>query len=184
VLAVMLIGSAYSLPPLRLKRRWLWAALSIALARGGIANAGLALHYRAALGRPDPLPELQFALMVGFFVAFGFVIALYKDIPDLAGDQAHGIRSFPLRWGPRRAFDLGRLILCGGYLAVLAAAAARLPAADAGILVASQVTFLALFWLRSRRVEPAPGPAFGRFYLFLWGLFYAQYLAWGLAQLG
>ena len=39
------IGTVYSLPPLHLKGRPLWAALSIAFVRGFVANVGLFLHF-------------------------------------------------------------------------------------------------------------------------------------------
>ena len=50
VVIIMLIGTAYSVPPLRLKRYSFWAAISIALARGVIANVGVALHYNDVYG--------------------------------------------------------------------------------------------------------------------------------------
>ncbi len=55
VALIMLIGSAYSLPPLRLKRFPVAAALSIAIARGVIANLGLALHYQQIFQSGMPL---------------------------------------------------------------------------------------------------------------------------------
>ncbi len=111
VVIIMVIGTAYSVPPLRLKRYSLWAAISIALARGVIANVGVALHYNDVFGGLAAFSPATLAVMAAFFFGFGLVIAIYKDIPDLMGDRAHGIETFTVKLGPQRAFDLGRIIL-------------------------------------------------------------------------
>ncbi|MEO5730964.1 MAG: UbiA family prenyltransferase, partial [Byssovorax sp.] len=50
---ILAIGTAYSLPPLRLKQSAFWAAASIITARAVVFNLGLTLSYTAALlGRP------------------------------------------------------------------------------------------------------------------------------------
>jgi hypothetical protein len=73
----MAIGTAYSVPPLRLKRSSLWAALSIALARGVIANVGIGLHYNDAFGGLEGFSPMTLAVLGAFFFAFGIVIAIY-----------------------------------------------------------------------------------------------------------
>lgn len=182
VAAIMAIGVAYSAPPLRLKRLSLWAALSIAIARGVIANVGVALHYNAVFGGLASFSPATLAVMAAFFFAFGLVIAIFKDIPDLMGDQAHNIRTFTVKLGPQRAFDLGRVILTIGYLGVMAAAISRLPQPDGILLLAAQGIALALFWIVSGRVDPGQKASISRFYMFLWGLFYAQYIVLSLYQ--
>jgi homogentisate phytyltransferase/homogentisate geranylgeranyltransferase len=182
VLVILLIGTAYSVPPLRLKRLSLWAAISIALARGVVANVGVALHYNDVFGGLADFSPATLAVMAAFFFGFGLVIAIYKDIPDLMGDQAHNIQTFTVRLGAQRAFDLGRAILTTGYVGVMAVALTRLPQPDGVLLLAAQGAFLALFWLVSRRVNPSQKASIARFYMFLWGLFYAQYVVLSLYQ--
>lgn len=183
VATIMLIGTAYSAPPLRLKRFSLWAAISIALARGVIANVGVALHFDDIFGGLAAFSLPTLAMMAAFFFGFGLVIAICKDIPDQQGDQMHGIRTFTVRLGPRRAFDLGRVILTIGYGGVMLVAFARLPRPDAVLLLISQSVALALFWIVSQRVDLHRKASIVRFYMFLWGLFYAQYVVLSVAQI-
>lgn len=169
--AVMFIGTAYSLPPTRFKERALPAALSIALARGVIANFGVYTHFA---GSPGALPpSLRAALP--FFFGFGLVIALFKDIPDHLGDGRHGVGSFAVRWGPRRAFAVGRALLTALYLLPIGALLAR-PGAGSAALIAARLALLAIFWAVSLRTNPARPPSMARLYFVLWGLFYAEYL--------
>ena len=182
VFIIMMIGTIYSIPPLRLKRLSFWAAISIALARGVFANVGLALHYNHVFGGLKNFSPATLAVMAAFFFGFGLVIAIYKDIPDLMGDKMHGINTFTVRLGPKRAFNLGRLILTTGYVGIMIAAASQLPQRDSVLLLAAQVGALALFWSVSGRVDPRQKGSIVHFYMFLWGLFYAQYFILSLYQ--
>lgn len=184
VAAILLIGTAYSVPPLRLKRHSLWAALSIALARGVIANVGVGLHYNQVFGGLAGFSPLTLAVLGGFFFAFGVVIAIYKDIPDLMGDRLYNIQTLAVRLGPDSAFQAGRLILTLGYAGLMLVAVSRLPRPEAWWMLAAQIGLLAAFWLASSRVDPGQPASFARFYLFLWGLFYAQYVVMSFYQLG
>ncbi len=174
ILAIMLIGSAYSLPPLRLKRFSIWAALSIALARGLLANIGIGLHYQMIFGMPLPLTTVT---MLGlFFFGFGLVIAIYKDIPDLAGDQLHRIQTLTVRLGPQRALALGRLVLTACYGLPIAVAIANLPHFGAIFLLISHVLLITLFWQVSIRVNLERHRSIASFYMFLWCMFYTEFL--------
>lgn len=173
VLLIMLIGSAYSLRPLRLKRFPLAAALSIALARGVIANMGLALHYQERFG--GALPLLTLGVLGIFFFGFGLVIAIYKDIPDGAGDSMHQIETFTTRLGKQRALDLGRAVLTLCYALPISLALAGLPRGDALFLLVSHAAMIVLFWSVSSRVDLGQQRSVSSFYMFLWALFYVEF---------
>jgi homogentisate phytyltransferase/homogentisate geranylgeranyltransferase len=173
VTSIMLIGSAYSLPPTRLKRFPVAAALSIAAARGVIANLGLALHYRAHLG--GELPALTLAVLGVFFFGFGLVIAIYKDLPDDAGDRLYRIETFTTRLGPQRALDIGRAVLTACYALPIGLALAGLPRGDALFLLVSHTVIVAAFWAASSRVNLGERRSISSFYMFLWALFYAEF---------
>lgn len=173
---VMLIGSLYSLPP-RFKGRPLPAALSIALARGVIANLGLFLHYQSAIhGALYISDQLLWTLL--FFFGFGLVIALFKDIPDRDGDQHFAVHTFAVRWGRRRVFNLGRWLLTALYLL-----AAALYAPAGGALAAAHLAALGVFWAISAGTDPTQPRSMARLYLTLWGLFYAEYVLLSLFAL-
>jgi homogentisate phytyltransferase/homogentisate geranylgeranyltransferase len=171
---VMLIGSLYSLPPLRFKGRPLLAAFSIALARGVVANLGLFLHYHYALRGSLHLTNQLLGALV-FFFGFGLVIALFKDIPDRDGDQQFAVSTFAVRWGRRRVYSLGRWLLTALYL-LAAAGAALLPGRAGGAFIASHLIALGVFWAISATTDPIQPRAMARLYLALWGLFYAEYV--------
>lgn len=183
VALAMLIGTLYSLPPLHLKARPAWAALSIAFVRGVLVNLGLFAHFHGLFRPAAPVPWLPLAALAAFFFGFGLVIALYKDIPDLRGDRAFGVRTFTVRLGPGAVFRAGRWLLTAFYGLPIAAALLRLPAADGVVLLLSHLAIVGLFWARSRSVNPANPQAITSFYLFLWSLFYLEYVMLGLSTL-
>jgi homogentisate phytyltransferase/homogentisate geranylgeranyltransferase len=172
----MVIGTVYSLPPLHLKSRPLWAALSIAFVRGFVANVGLFLHFHQKL---QPTSDIPWPLVIGlavFFFGFGLVIALYKDIPDLSGDRQFGIHTFAVRLGPEKVFAGGRLILTAFYLIPIIASLALLPRLHGFVLLIAHLFIVVLFWFVSRSVDPSKPASITRFYMFLWSLFYAEYI--------
>jgi homogentisate phytyltransferase/homogentisate geranylgeranyltransferase len=159
-----------------LKGRPLWAALSIAFVRGFVANVGLFLHFNQKLQPGSPIP---WPLVIGlaiFFFGFGLVIALYKDIPDLSGDREFGIRTFTVRLGPEKVFNGGRLILSAFYLIPIFASLTILPRSDGFVLLIAHLFIVALFLIVSRSVDLTDASAITRFYMFLWSLFYAEYI--------
>lgn len=186
VVASLLIGTAYSLPPVRLKRFPFWASLCILVVRGALVNLGLYLHFYSHFWPAEPLtiPARVWALTL-FMLVFGFVIAIFKDIPDIEGDRQFNIATYSLRLGRKKVFNLARWLLTGCYVALMAAAP-FLPAIAPLFLVLAQVVSLASFWWLSRRVDldPSPGPkniSYRAFYQFIWKLFFAEYLLFPLA---
>jgi homogentisate phytyltransferase / homogentisate geranylgeranyltransferase len=85
----LLIGTAYSVPPLRLKRFPVAAAASIITVRGPVLTFGVYLHF--AGGGPIPGSVVMLAVTAA---AFALVVAMLKDVPDRRGDTAYGIRTF------------------------------------------------------------------------------------------
>jgi homogentisate phytyltransferase / homogentisate geranylgeranyltransferase len=85
----LLIGTAYSIPPLRLKRFPVAAAACIITVRGPVLTFGVYLHF--AGGGPVPGSVVMLAVTAA---AFALVVAMLKDVPDRRGDSAYGIRTF------------------------------------------------------------------------------------------
>lgn len=188
ILISLMIGTAYSVPPLRLKRFPFWASTCIFTVRGAVVNLGLFLHYSDQLGLPLQIPGKVWAL-TAFIVVFSVVIAIFKDIPDIEGDRRYHITTFTLRLGQRRVFNLARLILtvCYGGLAI---AAPWIVGVNWPFLLVTHLGLLALFWWRSQRVswphlavnDRAEAPlSFSAFYQFIWQLFFLEYLLYPVA---
>ncbi|MFS8065808.1 MAG: homogentisate phytyltransferase [Byssovorax sp.] len=180
---ILAIGTAYSLPPLRLKQSAFWAAASIITARAVVFNLGLTLSYAAALlGRPT-VPA-RVLLFVGFMFGFVTVIAIMKDVPDIDGDRRHKIFTLVLRLGARRTLLLCRLLLTTCYVATAAAAAlAGVGGISTPVLVTCHVVALLALWVRGYGLQAEDPASVSRFYMFVWKLFYGEFLAFLVACL-
>lgn len=171
------IGTAYSLPPIRLKRFPFWASLCIFTVRGAIVNLGLFLHFNQGF----PIPAKVWALTL-FILVFTFAIAIFKDIPDMEGDRQYNIRTFTLRLGQRPVFNLARGVLTLSYLGMVAIAV-WLPGVNAPFLMLSHLMALGFLWLRSYKLDLQDKQEITRFYQFIWKLFFLEYLIFPAACL-
>lgn len=172
------IGTAYSLPPIRLKRFPFWAALCIFSVRGAVVNLGLFLHFSNSLS----IPVTVWALTL-FVIVFTVAIAIFKDIPDLEGDRQYQISTFTIALGQERVFNLARWIISVCYVGMAIAALFWLPGVNAVFLVSSHVGLLILLWWRSFQVDLLDKSAIADFYQFIWKLFFLEYLLFPAACL-
>lgn len=177
----LMIGTAYSLPPIRLKRFPLWAAVCIFGVRGVIVNLGLFLHFNAVLSAPGQIPPEVWALTV-FVLGFTFAIAILKDIPDMDGDRRYQITTFTIRLGPAAVFNLAQWVLMGCYLG-MAIAGFWLPSVHPLFTSATHLFALGWMWQRSYSVDLSQKAAIASFYQFIWKLFFLEYLIFPAACL-
>jgi homogentisate phytyltransferase / homogentisate geranylgeranyltransferase len=180
----LLIGTAYSLPPIRLKRFPVWASLCIFTVRGAIVNLGLFLNYTLALGAPVKHTFLGFGVpeipgivwvLTAFIIVFTFAIAIFKDIPDLEGDRLYHISTFTLRLGAPAVFNLSRWVITFCYLGAIVAGT-RLPHVNPVFLVATHALALIALWVLSFQVDLQNKEAIAQFYQIIWKLFFLEYL--------
>eukprot|EP00427_Karlodinium_veneficum_P029184 CAMPEP_0169208696 /NCGR_PEP_ID=MMETSP1016-20121227/14269_1 /TAXON_ID=342587 /ORGANISM="Karlodinium micrum, Strain CCMP2283" /LENGTH=497 /DNA_ID=CAMNT_0009286087 /DNA_START=44 /DNA_END=1534 /DNA_ORIENTATION=+ len=119
----LLLGTVYSVPPLRLKRFPVPAFLIIATVRGFLLNFGVYYAARAAMQLPFVWsPTILFATC--FVTWFATVIAVSKDLPDIEGDRAEGVKTFAVRIGADKLS-----YIAAGMLVTLYGAGAALPIA-------------------------------------------------------
>ena len=176
------IGTAYSLPPIRLKRFPFWAALCIFAVRGAIVNLGLFLHFSWVWQQNQSIPPAVWVLTL-FIIVFTFAIAIFKDIPDLEGDRQYNITTFTIKFGQQAVFDLARWVITISYVGMIGVA--WLPGTNINsiFLVISHLLLLAIMWWRSRNVNLEEKSAIASFYQFIWKLFFLEYLLFPLACL-
>lgn len=86
----------YSVPPLRTKQHWLWAALTIAIPRGML----LKVAGWAVLGSIDNREPWLIGSIYGLFLLGA---SATKDFSDIQGDQAHGCNTLPVKFGVHKA---------------------------------------------------------------------------------
>ena len=180
ITTVFVIGSLYSLPPVRLKRFPLLAAAAITLARAVVGNVGVYLTYSAKLTGVASLPP-HVLLFVAFMLGFVIVIAVMKDIPDIDGDRQHRIATLVGRLGARRTLLVCHLILTVCYLATIAAAFAGVANIHRGVLLGTHVLALAMLWWRAVRLDADDQRAVVLHYMFIWKLFYLEFAAFPIA---
>ena len=187
VLSSMLIGTAYSVEPVRLKRYHFWAAFCIIVVRGLIVNLLLFLHFRgvitAAFGARTQVPgQVEWPgsvlLLTAVIFVFGVIIAWFKDLPDTEGDAAHGIRTLTLvrtrEWVYRRGALLLAVTLVGAVVYALLTGAVAL---GVGLLV-----LLLGFAALTLRLDLTDQTSIARFYQGTWVVFfgiYGVFAVWG-----
>jgi homogentisate phytyltransferase/homogentisate geranylgeranyltransferase len=172
----------YSLEPFRLKRSALWAAACIASVRGVVVNLLVFLHFSGAPLALPAIPPRIWAL-TSVVLGISLVIAWYKDIPDIRGDREFGIWTLSVKLGPRRVVVLGGALLTACYVLISAAGFMGLPGVNPMVLAVSHLGLLVALWLAIRGVNLTDPASIRGFYLFIWGLFFAEYLAFPAACL-
>lgn len=173
----LFLGTAYSVPPLRLKSHPVPAFLIIATVRGFLLNVGVFSAVRAALGLPFVWSPA--ALFITCFVTvFATAIAVTKDLPDVEGDAKFGVETFATKLGVARVASLGVGLLAANYVgaAVLAIAKPDAFFRPHFALAAHLALGACLALLRTRLAAAAYSQAaIAAFYRGVWYLFYAEY---------
>ena len=184
VVVALLVGVAYSVPPLRLKRWPALAALSISGVRALVVNLGVALHFSLSMADRWHIPTGVW-MLTAFVAPFSAAIALLKDVPDIEGDRRYRIATYSVRLGGAVVLRAGLALLGAAYLGIAVAAPFVLDGAAAVFLAASHVAALAVLLAAARRADVTDREDFTRFYLLVWRLFFLEYvivpLAWVLA---
>ncbi|CAI9754765.1 unnamed protein product [Fraxinus pennsylvanica] len=99
-----------------------------------------------------------------------------KDIPDIAGDKIYGIRSFTVRLGQQRVFWICISLLQMAYLVALSVGVISTCIWSKWITVIGHTVLASLLWNRANSVDLKSKTAITSFYMFIWKLFYAEYL--------
>ena len=169
------IGTAYSLPPIRLKQFPLFAAFCILTVRGIIVNLGLFLHFEDKLNNERLLNPYVWTLTL-FILLFTVAIAIFKDVPDLEGDKKYNINTFTLVIGKSAVFNLSLWVITICYLGTILAGIFWLNSINISLFVGCHLILLGLLWWRSQNVDLEQKSAIASFYQFIWKLFFLEYL--------
>jgi homogentisate phytyltransferase/homogentisate geranylgeranyltransferase len=177
VVAAMAIGTAYSSPPVRLKRFPALAAASISVVRAVVVNVGVYQHFAASLGGRAELSALPAPIvaLTLFVLPFSLAIAVLKDVPDAKGDRHFGIATFTVRLGPRRALGMGLAALSAGYLGMVVLGPLAVPEAQPVVLVVGHLIALAVLWAWAWGTDLGDQESVRRFYMRVWLLFFLEY---------
>ncbi|KAK4782693.1 hypothetical protein SAY86_007067 [Trapa natans] len=173
-----ILGTAYSvnLPLLRWKKYAVVAAMCILAVRAVIVQLAFFLHMQIHVyGRPALLSRpLIFA--TAFMSFFSVVIALFKDIPDMDGDKVFGIRTFTVRLGQKRVFWTCISLLQMAYAIAIALGLISPCLWSKVVTVMGHAVLASILWARAKSIDLNSKVAITSFYMFVWKLFYAEYL--------
>lgn len=193
----MIIGTAYSLPPVRLKRFPFWAAFCILAVRGTVVNVGFYLHFNQLIQGRETVPvrallmpsvfwssveaslfrvPVEVWILTGFVLIFSIAIALFKDIPDAEGDRQYNVATLTVRLGSEAVFNLVRWVLTVCYAGLGVIAFLGVQRANGWVLGIPHLVLLGLFWTRSFQVNLQEKQAIAQFYQFIWKLFFMEYV--------
>ncbi len=180
LLISILIGTLYSLPPFRLKRFHFWAAFCIIAIRGLVVNLLIYLHFSEKVQGAANLPAVIW-LLTGVIFVYSIVIAWFKDIPDMAGDQKHAIKTLSLSYGADQVFRWGNMILFVTLISVIMIEIFQPISGNALLLITGHSIMVAALLLMWRRTSPNKNKEIKKYYLFIWALFFAEYILFGLS---
>lgn len=152
--------------------------------RAVAVQLGFYCHMQHALGVAPPPGGLlallagsrSLSFTVGFMLAFSVVIALFKDIPDVKGDSAAGVATFSVRHGPAAIFWVCTCLLLAAYAGGIVFAATSPPGWSRLLVGGGHAALGALLLARSRAVNTSRKAELAAHYMFVWKLFYAEYL--------
>ena len=172
ITVILLLGIAYSVPPVQLKKHHLPAALSITIVRGILVNIGMAIHFSYLMYGTFEIQPVIYPLTI-FISAFSLAIAWYKDLPDRAGDAYFGYRTFPLLYSPKLALYLGATFVMAAYGWCIFWSYKEAAYLLMYSLILLSIIFL--FYLQTVRLNEEKSVK--RFYKLFWGFFFATYLS-------
>jgi homogentisate phytyltransferase / homogentisate geranylgeranyltransferase len=181
ICSILLIGIAYSLPPLYLKQHHLPAALAITLVRGLLVNVGIFLHFQKAVQGVYTLPGYVVCIAV-FIMAFSIAIAWFKDLPDTEGDRQYDVKTLAVVYSKKNALRGGTILVAAAYIFVLYWSFFYAPFNRYFLLLSHAVLFV-LFLVNYSRVQLNDTVSVRAFYLRFWVFFFAEYIvfsAWML----
>ena len=175
VLAALVVGTAYSTPPVRLKRFPVAASLCISGVRSVVVNLGVYAHFSLAFGDGTvSIPPSVWALTI-VVLPFSLAIAILKDVPDAEGDRRFRIMTFTVRVGGQRVLRAGLAMLVVAYLGMAIVGPLAIPEAQPVVLAAGHLAALGVLLAWARAADPADPAVFTRFYMRVWKLFFLEY---------
>ena len=182
VLLSLALGTAYSLPPFRLKRFYFWAAFCIIAVRGIIVNLLLFLNFHFIINGRENIPPAVW-LLTGTIFIYSIVIAWFKDIPDMEGDSQYEIRTLSLRIGARKVFRIGNILISLIYGSLVILPFLLTLQVNGFVFAGAHLLLLSLLWMANSRVDLQQKATVQRYYQFIWVLFFLEYITFATAGL-
>ena len=181
IVVILLIGMAYSIPPLQLKKHHLPAALAITVVRGLLVNIGMYLLFHHAV-YGDFILSSAVICLTAFIMLFSVAIAWFKDLPDTEGDSRFHISTLAILYSKKNALRGGTLLVALAYCGAIVWSVAYAGNHQLMLMVAHAILF-ALFLLNYFSVKLDDPVSIRKFYLRFWVFFFAEYILFAVWSL-
>lgn len=182
VTASSVLGILYSVPPTRLKRSAICAAMMIILVRGPVINLGLYGHFKSQLSSSDSITFIPIVVLLCILSSLvALCIAVCKDIPDIAGDREHGQSTFARIFGQQNSFRFVVICLALTLLGTAVSFYFIFEGWLSLILILSQFVLLGFLLLNAKQVTASAKPSITKFYMSIWNVFQIEYLVFAIA---
>jgi homogentisate phytyltransferase / homogentisate geranylgeranyltransferase len=175
---ILIIGVAYSLPPLQLKKHHLPAALAITMVRGFLVNIGMFLHFNKLINNNFAIPAYVWCLTI-FIMAFSIAIAWFKDLPDTEGDDAFKIKTLAVLYSKKIALIGGCGLVIAAYIFMLGWCYTTQQYHTIFLSIAHLI-LLFFFCLNILFLQLKSKQSIKLFYLRFWVFFFAEYLVFAV----
>ncbi|KAL6538896.1 hypothetical protein OROMI_025222 [Orobanche minor] len=179
LLVCFFFGTAYSIdvPLFRWKKNAFLAAMCIVIVRAITVQLTVFYHIQKyVLGRPVLLFSRSLAFAIICMTLFVTVIALFKDIPDVDGDRDFGIQTICVALGKKRVYWLCISILLIAYGSAVVIGASSSLLLSKLVTVTGHCILASVLWFRANTVNLDSNASITSFYMFIWKLFYTEYL--------
>lgn len=144
--------------------------------RAVLVQLGFYLHMRVNVLGADAAFTQPVVFATAFMCLCSVVIALFKDIPDVAGDRIANVRTLTVRLGVERVFNICRTLMLVAYTGAIVAGLCSPHLASCLVTGTLHAVMAANMWTKSKQVDLSSSKSLYKFYMFIWKLFYAEYL--------
>ncbi|CAL0333364.1 unnamed protein product [Lupinus luteus] len=169
------IAYCADLPLLRWKRYSALTALNYVTDLAGVKPLGFFLHMQTYVFKRPVTFSRPLLFCMAMSSVFAIIIAIFKDIPDMEGDEKFGIKSLSSHLGQKRVFWICVSLLQTAYGGAIFMGALS-PFIWVKIVMGLGHGILAsLVWHYAKSVDLKSNPAIQSFYVFIWKLFTIEY---------
>ncbi|XP_022640811.1 glycinol 4-dimethylallyltransferase-like [Vigna radiata var. radiata] len=177
VVSCFLLWTAYSInvPLLRWKGHPLLAAMVIFATWAVIFPITFFAHMQTFVLKRAIIFPRSMIFSVVFLGFYSLGIALFKDIPDIDGDQTFGIQSFSARLGQKRVFWICVSLFEMAFgVAVVAGLTSSSPLVKI-VTSLGHAVLGSILWYQAKSVVLSSKASIGSFYMLIWKLLYVAY---------
>ncbi|KAF9606405.1 hypothetical protein IFM89_025094 [Coptis chinensis] len=172
------IGGAYSinLPFLRWKNNAFLAASSITFLKALVFQFGIFMHIQKYVLRKPIAFTRSLVFASTFMSLFCVAIMIMKDIPDVDGDKAFGVKSLAVLMGKETAFRVSTYMIMLAYGVAVMTGVSSTFMFNKLITVLGHSVLASIFWLRYGSTDLSNEKATWSFFRMTGKLCFVEYL--------